>query len=149
MFVRNDWPHYIHSFFVREREKVSIPWSRVDFEYSSNCGPRIRKFDNNTEILSGLHWPMDTESATFSTNVISSSTVNNLHRKRSKKLIPFSYLSGRKNILVCSSYAGVARCICRFAFDFSGRGASKFFKDRFTWDIVPNFVYLSFFVLCN
>lgn len=35
----------------------------------------MRKFDNNSDILSGLHWPIDTESETFSTNVISSSTV--------------------------------------------------------------------------
>lgn len=61
-----------------------IPWSNVDLEYSSNCGPSIRKFDSNTDILSGLHWPMDTESATFSTNVISSSTAM---KKANEKLL--------------------------------------------------------------
>lgn len=120
----------------------------MDFEYSSNCGPRMRKFDNNNAILSGLHWPMDTESATFSTNVISSSTVINKNmsfkgKKKRKKNQKCSSIFTQNDcyilneyILVCNSYAGVVWCVCRLAlFDFNGRGASKFFDERLTCDI--------------
>lgn len=70
----------IEFLFEISSEHCSIPWSNVDFEYSSSWGPRTRKFDSNNAMLSGLQWPMETESATFSINVISSSTVNNEKR---------------------------------------------------------------------
>lgn len=132
-------------------EWQQLPWSNMDFAYSSNCGPRIRKFDNSNAILSGLHWPTETEWATFSTNVISSSTAKQstddiqnkiqTHYPHKKKTI-----KNTNYLLVCNSYVGVAMCDCRLAlFVFNGRGASKFFNVRLTCDI---FSLCYFFSVC-
>lgn len=126
-----------------------LPWSNVDFEYSSKCGPWCFKFDRSIDMLSKLHWPIDTESATFSIIVISSSTKSKIIEyivKRIWNLKTADMVWGgiaKYYVLVCSSI-DVLWCK-RFGLPdcFNGRGASKFFNDRLIWDIFRCFDRLS------
>lgn len=84
-------------------------------------------------MLSGLHCPIATESATFSIRVINSSTVE----QNVVNHMEFLQCEDVVNLLVCNSYADAWWVFDnRLILDFNGRGASKFFKVRPTCDIV-------------